>query len=113
MSFRRYTTDISAIVNEILARPGWGRGGKSIGFSIRNETPEGGNNYLTVEDSTHHPAGCRGDQAAKLELFPTVRSSSSRAGSAAFFISLPRLPGAIKLPVAIERRLHVMAAVAL
>jgi hypothetical protein len=75
MSFRRFTTDISAVVNEILARPGWGLDQKTIGILIRDETPEGGENYLTVEDSTRHPAGCRGDQATKLELYPTVRSA--------------------------------------
>lgn len=72
MPLRRYSPDISAIVNELLARPGAGR---SVALVIEDAGSEEVDNYLTVEDAAYDPQRCKSDQAIELEVYPTVRST--------------------------------------
>ena len=64
--------DLSAVLNEIIALPGWGKGkaGKSVLLTITDESPAGETNYVTFSDWS------RGEKsmkcAARLEVFPTV-----------------------------------------
>ena len=74
---RRYSPDVSAIVNEILARPGWGGGAeKTLGMVVRDANPPGpqADNFVTVQDATGF-GGCSNDHSARLEIFPTVRDA--------------------------------------
>ncbi len=80
---RRYSPDLSSIINEILQRPGWGGGphGKTLAIVIE-DTAGVGTNYLTVRDryvlepgscsNVDHPARV---VSATLELYPSVAAT--------------------------------------
>ncbi|MBU0617291.1 MAG: metallophosphoesterase [Planctomycetes bacterium] len=80
---RRYSPDISPIINEILQRPGWGSGpdGKTLAIVIEGSSGSG-TNYLTVRDyyvlepgsctNLGHPARV---VSPALELYPSVAST--------------------------------------
>ncbi|MGD8450448.1 MAG: metallophosphoesterase [Phycisphaerae bacterium] len=74
----RYSPDISPILNEILARPGWGTGsqGHTLGIVIEDGgTPDG--NFVVIEDyhEVDH-AGCAGAVIApRLELYRSTRDT--------------------------------------
>lgn len=72
MPLRRYSPDISPIINELLAQPGARR---SVALLVEDAGSEAADNYLTVEDAAYDPQPCRSDQSIKLEVYPTVRST--------------------------------------
>ena len=80
---RRYSPDISSIINEILSRPNWGSGpnGLTLGIVLENEAG-GDTDYLTFRDYyILEPGSCTNIDAperrvsAELELYPTVAST--------------------------------------
>ncbi|MEE8409044.1 MAG: FN3 domain-containing metallophosphoesterase family protein [Myxococcota bacterium] len=77
MPLRRYTPDVSSIINEITSLPGWGTGpnGRTIGLIIDDIFPGEGDKFVAVVDSSGSAKHCRNDHSVKLQLFPTVRST--------------------------------------
>ena len=74
----RYSPDISTVINEIVARPGWGSGaeGKTLALAIEDNGTTG-TNYLAFRD---FPETGGGDcpvkvTSATLELYRTTRST--------------------------------------
>ena len=102
--FRRYTPNLAPVLNEILSRPQWWKGsfGKTIGFVIEavgaggddlqqsssastrdtlgmerptSEHVNPDSNFEAIEDSASARSRCKSDQSAKLEIYPTLRST--------------------------------------
>ncbi|MBN2448133.1 MAG: metallophosphoesterase [Phycisphaerae bacterium] len=73
----RHSPDIAAVINEIIARPGWGSGtnGKTLAIVVRNDGTQN-TNYVTCEDYRIQRASCPGKIIAPtLELYPDLRST--------------------------------------
>lgn len=74
----RYSPDISGIINEIVGRPQWGQGaeGKTLALVIENQRFEV-MNFLALRDYEQQANPFCPDlvRTAKLELYPTVRST--------------------------------------
>jgi hypothetical protein len=73
----RYSPDIAPLINEIVARPGWGKGpdGKTLAIIIE-DSGSSRTNYLAFRDYVVDTAGCPGAVvSAGLELYRNVRST--------------------------------------
>lgn len=74
---RRYSPDISAVVNEIVARPGWGTGpdGKVLAVVIEDRGSDP-TSILASHDFHAAPLHCPFDSVeARLELYRTLRAT--------------------------------------
>ena len=73
---RRYSPDISAIINEIVSRPEWGTGQteKYLALVLEDDQSDA-TNFLTVEDYQPVRRLCPGHVCPQLELYRTVRST--------------------------------------
>ncbi len=73
---RRYSADISPIVNEIVSRPGWGVGAEGKVIALLLESGPGQSGFLAFHDyrSITNPM-CPGTLAPALELFRTPIST--------------------------------------
>lgn len=77
MPLRRFSPDIAPIINEIVARPGWGSGdyGKTLALVVEDRG-SGGVNYVACSDYRDLAPSCPGVVAQPvLELYRTVRST--------------------------------------
>lgn len=76
LPLRRYSPDLTPIINEILGRPNWGQGpgGPTLGLVVENLTA-GGSNFLTSRDYAYITLPYQGIVAAELEIYRTLRAT--------------------------------------